>query len=423
MRRSLYRTGLILVLILSFVPPALAAGDFSFKAGLGYEFISQEYFLDSLAQTGADSLATITSLKTTYLDDVRGQVSVLYTWPESRRLELGGTLEQTPDIFRARFTSEYRPKLGKLKIDWNGELDWREGTGDSVDAGDSYILGYGKARFMLPISETASLWWQVRSEFVDFDSVGDYNFNHSRWGGKVGLSWSMPDFSSVSINSFMMVRDVPDSSELDYASYGAEVSYFGFKRRSTLDLYGRLEKKDYRRPAGQDDYFHIEVNGRHKVTLANTLFSRQELDIEALYFGQPDFVSRNYRRLKLVLQMGFQGTELSAAMGPHMELLSEARDKLAAGEDYFEGGVRSNLDFFKPNLFGLVESTLGHRNIYSEVDLQSDFVFHRMNFVFDWRFWEIVSLSAMVSAEWEWHDNQEENSQLFLASSWLTCRF
>ncbi len=93
------------------------------------------------------------------------------------------------------------------------------------------------------------------------------------------------------------------------------------------------------------------------------------------------------------------------------------------GEDYFEGGVRTNLDFFRPNLFGLLESTLGHRNIYGEAELQSDFVFHRVNLAFDWRFWRIVSLNAMVFAEWEWHDNREENSELFLVSSWLTCRF
>jgi hypothetical protein len=79
LRRSPNRTGLILVLLLGIVSPVLAGGDFSFKAGLGYEFISQEFFLDSLAEIGADSLATITSLKTTYLDDIRGQLSLTYT--------------------------------------------------------------------------------------------------------------------------------------------------------------------------------------------------------------------------------------------------------------------------------------------------------------------------------------------------------
>lgn len=423
MRRALNRTGLLLVLLVTLVSPVLAGGDFTFKAGLGYEFISQEFFLDSLAQSGVDSLATITSLKTTYLDDIRGQLSFLYTSPGDRRLELGTTLEQTPDIFRLRFTSGFRPELGKLKIDWAGELDWRRAVGDSVAEGDSYVLGYGKARFMLPISGSTSLWWQLRSEIIRFDSVGDYSYDHNRFGGKLGLAWSMADLSSFAVDYFIGGRDVPDSSQLDYLDYGVEASYFGFKSRSTLDLYGRLEKKDYRRPAGQDDYIRVEVTGRHKVTVNDRIFLRHQLDVEALYFDQPDFVNRSYGRSRLVLQGGIQGAELSAAVGPHLELLSEARDELTAGEDYFEGGVRGNLDFFRSNLFGLLESTVGHRNIYSAAEFQSDFVFHRLNLVFDWRFWQVVSLNAMVSGEWEWHDDSQENSQLYLLSSWLTCRF
>ena len=423
MRRPLNRIGLIPIFLISLVSPLLAAGDFSFKTGLGYEFISQEYFLDSLAAVGADSLETVTSLKTTYLDDIRGQLTLTYTSPDRRLLELGGILEQTPDIFRARFTSNYRPTLGRLKADWNGELDWRQGVGDSTEAGDGYLLGYGKARFMLPISGASSLWWQVQSEFVRFDSAGSYNFDHNRYGGKLGLVWSMKDLSSLSVNAFLMTRFVPDSSSLDYQSYGVEASYFGFKSRSTLDMYGRLEKKDYRLPADRDDYTRLELNGRHKFNLTERLFFQQEWDLEAHYFVQTDFVNRNYRRLKLVLQTGIQGVALSAALGPHMELLSEAQEELVSGEDYFEGGIRTNIDFFRPNLFGLLESTLGHRNIYSEAELQSDFVFHRFNFMVDWRFGQKVSLNAMISAEWEWHDHREENSQLYLVSSWLTCRF
>jgi len=423
LRRFLNRIGLVLILLISLSPLVQAGDGVVFKAGLGYEFLSQEFFLDSLAEIGVDSLETITSLKTTFLDDVRGQLSLTYISPDQRRLELSGTLEQTPDIFRARFTSGYRPQWGKLKMHLNWELDWRESIADSAEAGNGYVLGYGKAKFMLPISEISTLWWQVRSEFIRFDSGGDYSFDHNRFGGKLGLSWSMADLSSLSVNSFLMTRAVPDSSELDYRTYGAEISYFGFKRRSSLDLFARLEKKDYQLPSGQDDYVRFELVGRHSVSFGGRFFSRQELDMEALYFDQSDYVNRNYRRVKAVLQIGIQGTELSAALGPHLEFFSEAREELVSGQDYFEGGVKANLDFFRPNLFGLLESTVGHRNIYSEADLLSDFVFHRVNLVFDWTFWEIMSLNAMASGEWEWHENKAENSQLFLVSSWLTCRF
>ena len=428
MRRWLYRAWIIPALFFTWLSPVWAEEGFSFKAGLGYEFISQEYFLDSLAQTGVDSLTTITSLKTTYLDDIKGQVSLRYVSPEGRRLELGSILEQTPDVFRFRFTSDYRPVLGKLKIDWNGELDWRAGVSDSADAGDSYVLGYGRARFMLPITASGSteLWWQVRSEFIRFDSGGEYNFDHNRFSGKLGLSWSMKDFSSLSVNGFASARNVLDSSALDYRDYGLEGSYFGLKTRSTLDIYGRLEKKNYQQPNGEDDYLGLELTVRHKLKIDNRWFLRQDLDFEGLYFDEPDFINRDYRRLKLVLQGGIETGKVTLAMGPHMEFLGESEvpdDIIISGEDYFEGGIRGNIDYFQPNLFGMLESTVGHRNIYSSGELQSDFVFHRLNLLFDWRFRGGIGFNALVSAEWEWHEDPSEDSQLYLVSSWLTCRF
>ncbi|MCP4685339.1 MAG: hypothetical protein GY867_07810 [bacterium] len=423
MRRLTIRTGLVLVSFILFLPPVLAGGEFSYTAGLGYEFLSQEFFLDSLAETGVDSLATITSLKTTFLDDIKGQVSFTYRSADRRRLELSSTLEQTPEIFRLRLGTSFRPQWGKLIIDWNGELDWRATIEDSAGAGDSYVLGFGKLKLMLPISGSSTLWGQVRSEFVKFDSAGDYSFDHNRLGGKLGLTWSMADLSALTANSFLTVRDVPDSSELDYLIYGAEMSYFGFKSRSTLDLFGRVEKKDYRLPSGQDDFTRVEVTGRHKLSFSDRWFSRQELNLEILYFDQADIVNRNYSRVKAVLQMGLQGTELSVALGPHVEFLSEAQREEISGQDYFEAGIRGNLDFFRPSLFGLIESTVGQRNMYSEAELLSDFIFHRLNLAFDWTIWGRVSLNAMTSAEWEWHENKKENSQLYLVSTWLTCRF
>ncbi len=74
-------------------------------------------------------------------------------------------------------------------------------------------------------------------------------------------------------------------------------------------------------------------------------------------------------------------------------------------------------------LFCSIESILGYRNLKYENELQSDFSFERLNIIADVRIWSVLSLSVLFSAEWEWHERKEENSQIYLLSSNLSYAF
>ena len=419
MRSNLTRTRLILILLAGGIWSSIQAAGLSFRAGVGYEFLSQEFFLDSLSRTGADSLAALTALKTTYLDDVRAQLSVSYVPSDRSRPELHSSLEQTRDFVRLKFLADYRPTLGRLRLDWSGEIDWKEGYGDSAKPDDSYVYGYGRARFMLPLSERLSLSWQVRSDFVSFDSAAPYSFDHYRLGGKAGILRTFAGFSSLDMYLFCLARKVPDSSGLEYLSCGAEMSFLGFYPRGELDLLVRVESKNYNLPGKQDDYIRLEADIRNKVSLGNLFFIRQEVDLEAHSFGQSDFFNNNYQRLELNLVGGVEKHTLSAGLGPHFEVLSEEKNgDMSFGEDYCETGLKTDLDYMNPGLlFCSVESVLAFRNLYQEGDLHSDFLIERLNLLGDWRILGAMSLNILLSAEWEWHEKAEENNRLFLVSA------
>jgi hypothetical protein len=74
-------------------------------------------------------------------------------------------------------------------------------------------------------------------------------------------------------------------------------------------------------------------------------------------------------------------------------------------------------------LFLSAESTTGLRNLKYEDDLQSDYTFERVNLIGDLKIIAGLNLNFLMSAEWEWHSNSNENSALYLLSSNLTYTF
>jgi hypothetical protein len=401
----------------------LNASGFDFKVGLGYDFFSQEYFLDSTLREGPDSLFVDWSLRTDYLDDVKGQLDFIFSPYADRRVELQSSYEQTPQFVRTRFIGDFRPRLGKNRLDINSEIEWRDRyRGGDASFGDSYLSGYFKAKLTVPVGGTTTADFRIQSDGVRFRAPSEFNYNFYRIGAKVGLTKSYENFSLADVRLFVITRQVPDSLELNYLNWGAEGSLLGFYTGWEIDLYTRFERKDYRRAAGQDDYYRGELNARSKVKLGEHWFARQDVDFELTLYGAADPVNNDYGRTGVTLLYGYESNGFSIGFGPDFEYLDERQDSLAEGEDYFESGAKLDLDYVG-DFFCSIESTLGYRNLKFDNELQSDFTFHRLSVIADLKLLSILTLSVLFSAEWEWHTIPEENSQIVLLSSNLSYAF
>jgi hypothetical protein len=404
------------------MPGASNASGLQFKAGVGYDFLSYEYFFDSLL---VDTLEASLVTSTTFLDDFKGQFSVFYAPFLDRRLELRANYEQNSELLRVKLYGDSRLPLGKHSLDLKNELDWRQRYRGDDEPGDSYVYGQSRARLNLALNESLVSWWQLSCDFVRFDSLAAYNFNHFRVGGKTGLSRSFESLSFLDMDLFVMYRRVPDSLELNYLSAGVEGSFFGFYDRNELDIFLSLEHRNYQMPENQDDYYRLETDGRHKMLIKGNWYSRQELEFELALFNEDDLINQNYFRIGGALQGGIQLNNIGLWLGPEVEYLTEqATDYLEEGEDYVETGARTDLDYMVSGVFlGTAESLFGYRNLKYENDLQSNFIYERLNIIADWNIYQGLNFNIIFSAEWEWHDNDEENSQIFLLSSGLRYSF
>jgi hypothetical protein len=399
------------------------AEGLSFRAGTGYDFLSQQYFLDSASRAGVDSVLTGWALKTNYLDDFKGVIQGKYESSRDRLLEIRSTYEQTSDLVRLRTSSEYRPRIGRLKLDWRNEFDIRQRYRDTVQAGDSYLFGATRARLRVPVGQSYSILSQVSADGVNFSSGGLSSFNNYRLGGKVGLE----QFSGLSMSNldfFFLERQVPDSGLISYMSGGVEASLFGFYNWGQLDLSARFERKNYSRPDQTDDYSRFELEGRGKVPIHGELFSRQELEFEGTWFDPNDLINLDYSRIRAALLMGYEMGPLTAAIGPAGELLKQQYDSLGQMEDYFERGGKIELDYLRPGVvFGSIEWNLGYRGLKYQSQQQTNYWYQRISLIGDLTFFRVINFNILFSGEWEWHALGSDNNRLLLLSSGLTYGF
>lgn len=396
------------------------AAGFYYKAGIGYDFISQEYFLDSASQAAADSVLTEWSLKTNYLDDFKGFLSLGVSPFGDDRLQLTSKYEQTPDFLRLKFLGNSRTKLGSSRLDLKAELDWKNRHNGTAEFGDSYIFGYSRAKLGVPLNPDLKGIFELRGEFVEFDSASETSYNFYRAGGRVGLEKIYENFSFADLKFSFLTRQVPDSSALNYVDFGLEGSVLGLYEQGEADLYARLGRKDYNQIDGRNDFWRLELDGRNKVRLGENSFVRQILQFDMTRYDPNDPVNLDYYLFELTFLAGIENTNSSLGIGPQFEILHEAKDDFAVSEDYFEIGAAVDFDLIKARkYFVSIESVIGRRDLKDNTDLLTDYTFERLNFIGDVKFFKRLSLNVFFSAEWEWHTISTNNSEIYLLSSSL----
>ncbi len=404
--------------------PVVQSGVLSLSAGLGYDLLSQEYFLDSIVGSGGDSLLINWSLTTDYLDDLKGLLRFKYQPLDDHRLEFRAAYDHTADFVRLRLTGDFRQTWDGQKILTTGEMEIKDRYRGESEFGDSYIRGYLRSRLTVPLDNSLNLAVQLKGDGVNFEKISTYSFNYFRVGGSVGLEKLFADYSYADIRLTVNRRTVPDSIELNYLTLGLESYGLFFHNHGELDLTASVYRKDYNRPLHQDDHFRINLRADHRWNLTNFWFSRQQFETDLILYHPDDPVNISYSQTTAALLAGLEIGSFSLAAGPMLEILDERDNEFAAGEDYTETGVRVLSDFMSPGkLFITLESTTGYRKLTAQSDLQSDFDFERLSLIGDLAIVAQMRLSFLLSGEWEWHGETTENSRLFLVSTNLMYEF
>ncbi|MCP4704886.1 MAG: hypothetical protein GY865_09775 [candidate division Zixibacteria bacterium] len=408
-----------------------SSGGFDLRAGIGYDYISQEYFLES-EDTYLDPDSSLKSalLKKDYLDDKKGFFYLGYSSDSEnsknidQNYEIGW--EQTGELFRILGTARIGKTLHKSQFVGNFRLELKENYKGTADPGEELVILNSNFDYRYRLSNMVDLRSKIYSESVRFDTVESYIYNYSRYGIELGFNYFTPNFNSISFNSAFEIRDVPDSNQLDYALFRGNLGYFGsvFGAYLTADL--GFESRNYNQLDNRENYFLISLNADTKMPLGENYFLRARQNVEYFNFSQNDFINDDYylARFGLFAGQSFgRFSALSTFIGPEIELLNTDSD-YSNDDDYTEIMAIFGLDYFgSKGLFLMVENKFGKRIYRNKSIYRSEFLFERANIIGSMGLFGGLNLDILLSFDLEFHDTQSDNSRLYLISGGLSYRF
>ncbi|MFC1475351.1 hypothetical protein ACFLQG_01765 [Candidatus Zixiibacteriota bacterium] len=422
MNRIPYVLTFVILLLLS--PVTLQAADWQLTTNLGYDYISQEFFADSVILQGTDSSIVEWEQKKDYLDDLRASLSLLYSPYEDHRLELRQSYEQSREFIRIRFNSNFRLPVGDSRFDFISEFELKHRYYNEVNPGDNYLLGLVRTRFTIPLTNSTKGWFQLRGDFVSFDSTSTYIYNYKTAGGAIGLSKTLGSFTYADADLFINRSSVPDSTQLDYINFGFNMSLVSYYLKGSFDLYARGESKNFNQPGNEDDQYRFYLQIRNKYHPTGNIYLRQECNLESVRYNPVDITNFNYTNIKAEMVIGLSLGNSQFGLGPAFAILKDGASELGAGQEYSEFSLKTEYDYFSGSrLFLSAESFTGKRYYNLESEYQTDFVFERISLIGNLTIIKNVSLNLLYFAEWEWHDNESDNSRIDLISTSFSYTF
>lgn len=397
---------------------------FAFKAGIGYDYLSQRYFLDSLAVSGPDTVLTSFALTSEYLNDLKGSMELAYRYVGTNKFDLATRLDQTQDITRVKVTSNWQALASRFALRWRNQVDWRHQFDDSSSTLGSYVTALSNLKVRRPVTGSTTLWGQAQGELTDFYGDIGTGYDFYRVWGKLGLEKAFGYSSLLSMNGFISDREVSDSTTLNYRAFGVEGSFSGLLSRLQIDLLSRWEKRDYNRTGSDDDYSRFELDSRSRVDFGRGYFSGQLLELDITSYDPSDPLNVDYSRIRWNATVGLTLGSLELAAGPDWELLKQAASSDSTTEEYLESAGLLELNLVTTRgLFLSAENRLGKRTLDQPSEYQSDFSFYELMVLGNCLLWKHVDLNLLLSSTWEWHDLDTEDNRAVLVSAGVSYRF
>jgi hypothetical protein len=402
-------------------------GAFGIRAGIGYDYVSQEYFLDSLRLLGEDSLVGATLLKRDYLDDKK--VILYLTW-DNRSLisaskvygvEIGW--EQTDEIYRAVSNINFGLSGEEHRLSGEIGFDTKKRFSGAVNPGEEVTVLDGYLKYRYNLSDRTEAGFKIYGERVWFDSATSYVYDYGRLGATLRMGLLSENYNSITLDFTGELREVPDSADLNYKLFRGSLGYIGTLLGSFSSGSASLEYRDYKLNGGLDDYFLSTLYATSDWSLSENYVLETNISLELFDYAVNDFVNADYFLGRFDLLMKRKLGDLNLVFGPKSELYFVETD-YSSDDDYYEISASLGTDYIgsKGNLL-LLENQLGQRDYNTAQIYTSDFWFNRLTVVGSAGLWRDLTLDIFFSAEWEWHEIGSDDNRIFLVTTDLTYRF
>ncbi len=396
--------------------------NFQFRSGIGYDFVSQRYFIDTVGLSGPDSVLTSALLKKDYLDDKKGLFYVKYDPQGIGRSFLEGGWEQTPEIYRALGNGHFVIDKGKNRFEGDGRAEIKKRFKGTKEVGEGLGVVNGRIGYSRRLNNQLRAKTRIYGELVHFDSTGFSIFDYKRYGGEIGLELLTSNFNSFYFMAGGERREVPDSTALGYRLGRGTAGYMGSLGTGQLAVEVGLESRKYPAPNAVSDYLLYTFYSEAKIPVGKREFLRPKLGLEYFNFRSDQTINDDYILGRAGLTVGPDLDNISINAGPIVENLWTKSE--FPTDNYLEYGVEGNFDYYLGNrALILLSEQFGYRNYQDSGAFYSDFSFNRVSLIGNVKLWKTLTLDLLLSAEWEWHRIKSDNTTLYLLSTNLIYSF
>ena len=424
---------------------ALSSNDknLSLSAGLEYQTISQDYY-DAIIETTVDTTSQdlievkeILNRTTDQVDDAFLRTNLTYDFrTPHKKVNLISDFEISRDRFLGRIEGYYTrgnfSKYLRLYGRFENKSPFEENK--NTETGYNNLLAEIKSR--LKLSSSLGLILKGSFENINYtnlprtvDTTDDgnviafssYNYDYSTFTGRVGGELALTEIYDNLYWYFQYRhRQVPDSAAADYDNYRINAEYSGFGDYGNLSIMTETELKDYRQSGDSDDYLALYFRTRLIYFLGHNWEGHLNYKLDRCIYRQEDLINHNNwlisPELKVLKQLN------SWQIGPlaRFEMRRESViDEFS--EDYNEFAVGWALSFFSVSSFFLdSEISRGHRAYRGTDSIISDYYFWSGSILAGFEPNSRISFNLMFDSDFEDHDKQDDDTDLYFFSIGLT---
>ncbi len=399
---------------------------FRFSFGLGYDNISEKYYL-----VHYDTI----SVPSESLEALRRATEEIEEQKVLLELDLNKSLaDHSRFLIQNRFSLSSLYVRDILRLEW--QTDWLTLADeaelrtirdkDKVTYQSDFLTNSLDVKLRASPSPGTSLTLRNNLEYTEYKDKSPYVYDYYLNRTTLELDRDVSEDGFFRLSYQLSKRNVPDSASINYAGHFVDLSfdkYFGWE--TLLQVENELERKTFNKPQGQDDFWQ----NRFTLALDRKIRERTKLlfrnEFEVLGYDAEDEINFGYLENQFSGLVQFELQDgLVIAGGPEwtsfFSLRSAYRDY-----DYRQPSWVASLDLMRTVSFWTsLEDKFGKRDYRSDDNpFYTDYLFNQLTLFLTADLNPHMGFNLMLSVDSEWHDSRQDDLTVFLISSELTYRF
>lgn len=393
------------------------------KAGLSYDYISNDYYLRTIDTLGLtpDSLLELRTISDR-IDEQGGWLRLELKHDGPLEFNVAGRLYMTNEKFRSAI--DLSANWASLKFLNSTELKSYNNT-DDFSLYQRQVRSSSRLGVALMDNEQRYLELSQEVEYTGYSEADPSVTGYYQSESRLRFRQQLGPFSEVDATLRLDLRNNYDSTELDFNRWVGDfgVTHIGSEGYYSSTLY--LERRSYRLPDSDDNYTYLSPELSMDRTLVGPINIVPDFKLHYYHYDQENYATFSNLRFEGQLELKYQYQFLSAfSFGLGTEQFA-ASDTLYADQDYSSWQLLAGYESFTRKWLTLTFDTqFGHRDYHAaEDEFYTDYNFLRLDLLADIAIFESLRLSVIGGGDLEYHSDKENNVFLHMLSTTLTYKF